>query len=273
MKRRKEGWTSRRTRDRCKTRTRGSEQGDFEGFVNSLGREIEWHLPAMEHVPFAGTWQGREGVREFLRQLIESQEVVEFKPEQFIAQGNKVIVLGRFVMRVKSTGRESASLWAHVWTITAGQITHYRDMLRHGSGQRRASRFALVLETNRAVVLAGLADEYGMRKFRTMTSPIRHPDRPGEAALVSSGGRRSVSADRLLDPETRSRRRLRSPCLRAARPAAWARRSRQRCGACARSRPDDSPPYGRRDDDGCSTVDAPVVPAPRIELVALFLPL
>jgi len=101
--------------------------GDLEGFVNSLDPEIEWHVPAMENVPFAGTWRGREGVREFLRKLTESQEVVEFRPEQFIAQDSTVIVLGRFVMRVKSTRTESASLWAHVWTITAGRITHYRE--------------------------------------------------------------------------------------------------------------------------------------------------
>ena len=68
-----------------------------------------------------------DGVKEFLRKLTETQEVVEFRPEQFIAQRNQVIVLGRFVMRVKSTGRESASHWAHAWTITAGTITHYRE--------------------------------------------------------------------------------------------------------------------------------------------------
>jgi len=39
----------------------------------------------MENVPFAGTWRGREGVRAFLRKLTESQEVVEFRPEQFIS--------------------------------------------------------------------------------------------------------------------------------------------------------------------------------------------
>jgi len=101
--------------------------GDVESFINSLDSHIEWQLPAMENVPFAGAWHGREGVKQFLRKLTESQEVVEFRPEQFVAQGNKVIVLGHFVMRVKSTGRESASDWAHVWTITAGKVTHYRE--------------------------------------------------------------------------------------------------------------------------------------------------
>jgi hypothetical protein len=36
--------------------------GDLESFLNSLDPLIEWQLPAMENVPFAGTWRGREGV-------------------------------------------------------------------------------------------------------------------------------------------------------------------------------------------------------------------
>jgi ketosteroid isomerase-like protein len=101
--------------------------GEVEAFVNLLDSEIEWIVPAMESVPFAGTWRGREGVRKFLRKLAETQEVVEFRPEQFVAQGNTVIVLGRFVMRVKATNRESASDWAHVWTIAAGKIAQVRE--------------------------------------------------------------------------------------------------------------------------------------------------
>lgn len=103
------------------------QAGDVESFLNSLAGDVEWQLPAMEHVPFAGPWHGREGVMQFLRTLSETQEVVEFRPEQFVAQDDTVIVLGRFVMHVKSTRRDSVSDWAHVWTIGAGRITHFRE--------------------------------------------------------------------------------------------------------------------------------------------------
>ena len=101
--------------------------GDVESFLDSLHPDIEWQVPQMAGVPFAGTWRRREGVSQFLRKLIESQEVLDFRAEQFIAQGNKVVVLGRFVMHVKSTGRESASDWAHVWTLNGGKVTHFRE--------------------------------------------------------------------------------------------------------------------------------------------------
>jgi ketosteroid isomerase-like protein len=101
--------------------------GDMESLLNSLARDVQWELPAMENVPFAGKWQGREGVGQFFGKVSEAQDVVEFEPEEYITQGNKVVVLGRFTMRVKATGRNVSSTWAHVWTVENGQITRFNE--------------------------------------------------------------------------------------------------------------------------------------------------
>jgi ketosteroid isomerase-like protein len=101
--------------------------GDMESLLKSLAREMEWVLPEMENVPFAGKWQGREGVGQFFKKVSEVEDVVEFEPEEYIAQGNKVVVLGRFTMRIKATGRNISSAWAHVWTLENGQITRFYE--------------------------------------------------------------------------------------------------------------------------------------------------
>lgn len=103
------------------------KSGDVRSFLNRLAADVEWILPEMAQVPFAGTWRGRQGVEKFLATLGSTQEVVEFQPEQFVAQGDTVIVLGRFVMRVKATGRTSRSEWAHVWTIRRGEVAVVRE--------------------------------------------------------------------------------------------------------------------------------------------------
>jgi uncharacterized protein len=59
--------------------------------------------------------------------VAQAQDVIEFEPEDFIAQDDKVVVLGRFSHSVKSTGRVSASAWAHVWTVKGGKVTHFRE--------------------------------------------------------------------------------------------------------------------------------------------------
>ena len=103
------------------------QAGDFPSFLNALGEDVQWQLPDMGNVPFAGTWRGREEVGRFFSIVAQAQDVIEFEPEDFIAQGDKVVVLGRFSSRVKSTGRVSASDWAHVWTVKDGKVTHFRE--------------------------------------------------------------------------------------------------------------------------------------------------
>jgi uncharacterized protein len=101
--------------------------GDFQSFLNALGEDVQWQLPEMENVPFAGTWRGREQVGRFFSTVAQAQDVIEFEPEDYIAQGDKVVALGRFSSCVKSTGSVSASAWAHVWTIKDGKVTHFRE--------------------------------------------------------------------------------------------------------------------------------------------------
>jgi uncharacterized protein len=101
--------------------------GNLQAFLNLLTEDVQWQLPEMANVPFAGQWQGRKQVEQFFNIVGKVQEMLEFEPEEFIAQGDKVVVLGHFSMRVKATGKDSISDWAHVWTINDGQIAHFRE--------------------------------------------------------------------------------------------------------------------------------------------------
>jgi uncharacterized protein len=103
------------------------QAGDFQVLLDSFAEDVQWQLPEMENVPFAGTWRGREGIRQFFSKVFELQDVVEFKPQEYIAQGDKVAVLGRFLMRIKATGRDFGSDWAHVWTIQGDKVTRFYE--------------------------------------------------------------------------------------------------------------------------------------------------
>ena len=103
------------------------KSGDISSFLELLAEDVEWQLPAMEQVSFAGAWRGHAGVRQFLERLAATQDVIEFHWDKFIAQDAQVVVIGRFVMRVKATGRLSASEWAHIWTLSDGRVTRFRE--------------------------------------------------------------------------------------------------------------------------------------------------
>jgi ketosteroid isomerase-like protein len=101
--------------------------GDTRRLLNLMAPDVVWNLPQMASVPFAGEWLGRVGVERFFATLAQSQEVLEFKPEQFVTQAGIVVAFGRFIMRVRATGRISRSDWAHVWTIEGHEITRFRE--------------------------------------------------------------------------------------------------------------------------------------------------
>jgi len=105
---------------------------DFDGLAALLDNRIVWTVPAMPGVPFAGTWTGREQIREFFRVVDQAQEAIKFVPDEVIAQGGKVVVIGRFENRVRATGAISRSDWSQLWTIANGRalaMTEFVDTL------------------------------------------------------------------------------------------------------------------------------------------------
>ena len=100
---------------------------DLNALLDLLAPDIIWEIPSMPAVPFARVWRGREGVLEFFQIVASAQEIVEFAPEAFIAEGETVVVLGNFVNRVISTGKTARSAWAQVWTAKAGKLTSMRE--------------------------------------------------------------------------------------------------------------------------------------------------
>jgi ketosteroid isomerase-like protein len=103
--------------------------GDVESVLEALRNDVEWRLPAMNGVPQAGTWRGHDGVRRFFGEVAQVLEIVEFRPDEFIAQGDRVVALGRFHVRVNSTGWDAASEWAHVWDLQDGKVARFMEYL------------------------------------------------------------------------------------------------------------------------------------------------
>ena len=101
--------------------------GDIQSLLGLLSDDAEWRLPEIENVPFAGQRRGREEVAQFFATLADAQETRQFEPQEFIAQGDKVVALGRYSWHVKSTGRSYGGDWAHVFTVRDGKIVGFHE--------------------------------------------------------------------------------------------------------------------------------------------------
>lgn len=101
--------------------------GNIEDLLDQMSDNITWQLPEIEGVALAGKRTGRDGVRDFFATLARDQDVIEFEPREFVAQGDKVISLGHYRWRVKDTGREYASDFVHIFTVRDGKIAAFRE--------------------------------------------------------------------------------------------------------------------------------------------------
>lgn len=102
-------------------------QGDVAGVLSTLTDDVVWHVAPVANVPYTGTRNGHAGAGEFFGLMAEIEDVLKFEPREFIAQGDKVVVVGHFAGRPKATGREYETYWVHVFTMRDGKISNFAE--------------------------------------------------------------------------------------------------------------------------------------------------
>ncbi len=112
------------------------KSGDIETLLEMYSDDVSWETPKVENAPFGGKISGRENVAGFFTRLDEAEECLTFEPTEFIAQDNKVVVLGHFAWRIKATNKEYASHFAHVVTVADGKVTGFYEFFDNAAAAR-----------------------------------------------------------------------------------------------------------------------------------------
>ncbi|HEX7176930.1 MAG TPA: nuclear transport factor 2 family protein [Pyrinomonadaceae bacterium] len=101
--------------------------GDVPAFLSFLSEDVEWTIAGPPSVPYAGERRGHEGVTEFLQAIGGAVEFERFEPQEFIAQGDRVAVVGFERARLRSSGRTFDNPWVLLFTLKDGKITRFRS--------------------------------------------------------------------------------------------------------------------------------------------------
>jgi ketosteroid isomerase-like protein len=88
---------------------------------------VEWETPGTAEFPLAGKRRGHQQVMEFFQTLNSAFEVQRFEPETFVAEGDRVIVLGRETTLIRATGKVLEVPWAHAFTLRNGKIVALQE--------------------------------------------------------------------------------------------------------------------------------------------------
>jgi uncharacterized protein len=108
-------------------------RGDIHSLLNLLDENVSWSLPGEGLIPQAGSYHGREEVARFFQTLDETTEFAAFVPCDFIAQGERVIVLGSYQGKAKATGRPFASDWAMSFILRDGKVVEFQEYTDTGT--------------------------------------------------------------------------------------------------------------------------------------------
>jgi uncharacterized protein len=100
--------------------------GDRQGLLALSAEDIEWIIPG-EDWPLAGTHRGHAGLADLLQKASDTVETSYPKPPEFVAQGDRVLVVGFAKGRVKFTKRTFEDHWVFAITVRNGKLTNIRE--------------------------------------------------------------------------------------------------------------------------------------------------
>jgi uncharacterized protein len=101
-------------------------QGDVPGALGAMADDIQW--TEADGFPLAGTYVGPQAVLEgvFMR-LGEIGDDYAVVPEQYVADGDTVVMLGHYAWKHKSSGEPAVVKMAHVLTLDDGKIVNFQQ--------------------------------------------------------------------------------------------------------------------------------------------------
>jgi hypothetical protein len=102
--------------------------GDKQRLLALSAEDIEWIIPG-EGWPLAGTHRGHAGLRDFLQKASETMETSFPGPPEYVAQGDRVLMIGSARGRIKATNRRFEDDWVFAITVRNGKVTNIREYI------------------------------------------------------------------------------------------------------------------------------------------------
>jgi ketosteroid isomerase-like protein len=102
-------------------------RGDMQHLRALCAEDIEWIIPG-EDWPLAGTYRGHAGLADVFQRTSEI-EISSPEPPEYVAQGERVLVIGRATGSVKATSKTFVDDWVFAITVRNGKLTNIREYI------------------------------------------------------------------------------------------------------------------------------------------------
>jgi ketosteroid isomerase-like protein len=102
-------------------------RGDSGALLTLAAEDIAWTIPGKDW-PLAGTRHGHAGLADLLETASKSVET-STEPREFVAQGDRVFVVGVATGKIKATGKPFKDDWVFDVTVRDGKVTKIREYI------------------------------------------------------------------------------------------------------------------------------------------------
>jgi hypothetical protein len=102
--------------------------GDKQGLLALVAEDIEWIIPG-EEWSLAGTHRGHAGLANVLQKASKEVEMTYPGPPEFVAQGDRVLVVGVATGKIKATNKTFEDHWVFDITVRNGKLTNIREYI------------------------------------------------------------------------------------------------------------------------------------------------
>lgn len=102
-------------------------RGDKQGLLALSAEDIEWIIPRTDW-PLAGTHRGHSELAALLQKASE-MEISSSIPPEYVAQGDRVLVVGFAEGKVKATNKTFEDNWVFAITVRDGKLTNIREYI------------------------------------------------------------------------------------------------------------------------------------------------
>jgi uncharacterized protein len=103
-------------------------RSDRQALLALSAQDIEWIIPG-EGWPLAGTHRGHAGLADLLQKASDTMETSYPEPPEFVAQGDRVLVIGFAKGKVIFTKRTFEDHWVFAITVRNGKLTNIREYI------------------------------------------------------------------------------------------------------------------------------------------------
>jgi uncharacterized protein len=102
--------------------------GDKQRLLSLVAKDIEWIIPG-EDWPLAGTHRGHAGLAEVLQKASDEVETTYPEPPEFVAQGDRVLVVGVATGKIKATNKPFKDNWVFAIIVQNGKVAKIREYI------------------------------------------------------------------------------------------------------------------------------------------------